>query len=282
MSLTTGVILSVVFRIDLIALDLDGTLLNSSDHISPGNRAAIAAALQAGVRVVLVTGRGADAPEVIAQELGLNLPIICAHGALTKDVLTGKVLGHIPVPLQYAEPMIEFAEERRFDFAVYVDEKFRRLAGRPPFMNDMTGPHWVEVESLAHEIGVAPTFLRFFGEDAVVQVRERFVEFPLHFKHEQWAEFHELAVTSVDATKENALKELCEDLQVSREHVMAVGDSRNDVPMLQWARIGVAMQNALPEVREAVEFVTGDHNQDGVAAAIERFVLNPQKGQKSA
>ena len=280
--LTPGVILNVVSRIDLIALDLDGTLLNSSDHISPRNRAAIAAALQAGVHVVLVTGRGADAPGLIAQELGLNLPIICAHGALTKDVLTGKVLGHIPVPWQYAQPMIAFAEEQGFDFAVYLDETFHRLSGRPPFMNDMTGPHWTEHQSLVREIGEAPTFLRFFGAEAVESIRERFGEFPLHFKYETWAEFHELAVTSLEATKKHALMSLCENLQISAENVMAVGDSRNDVPMLQWAKIGVAMANALPEVRDNVRYGTGDHDDDGVAQAIERFVLNPEKGRKSA
>jgi Cof subfamily protein (haloacid dehalogenase superfamily) len=273
----------VVPRIDLIALDLDGTLLNSSDHISPGNRASIAAALMAGVRVVLVTGRGADAPALIAQELGLNLPIICAHGALTKDVLTGKILGHIPVPLQYAAPMIEFAEANRFDFAVYLDEKFHRLRGRAPFMNDMTGPHWSEHDSLIKEIGVAPTFLRFFGEEAVESMRKTFNEFPLHFKYETWAEFHELAVTSLEATKKHALERLCADLQIPPSRVMAIGDSRNDVPMMRWARIGVAMANALPEVRDAVEHITGDHNEDGVARAIEKFVLNaPEEGKKSA
>ena len=231
---------------------------------------------------MLVTGRGTDAPELIARELQLNLPIICAHGALTKDVLTGKVLGHIPVPLQFAEPMIAFAEEQRYDFAVYLDEKFHRLSGRPPFMNDMNGPHWTEVESLVHTIGAAPTFLRFFGAEAVEAIREKFGEFPLHFKYETWAEFHELAVTSLEATKKHALMRLCEDLQVTAEHVMAVGDSRNDVPMLQWAKIGVAMANALPEVREKVQYVTSDHNDDGVADAIERFVLDPEKGKKTA
>ncbi|HET9030861.1 MAG TPA: HAD-IIB family hydrolase [Candidatus Aquilonibacter sp.] len=270
----------MVPRIDLIALDLDGTLLNSSDHITAANRAAIAASLQAGIRVVIVTGRGADAAGDVARGLGLNLPIICAHGALTKDVMSGKVLGHIPVPLQYAMPMIEFAEQNAIDAAVYVEERFHRLSGMPPYMNDMRGPHWVEVESLARVLTSAPTFLRFFGRDAVEAMRETFADFPLHFKYETWGEFEELAVTSIDATKKNALARLCADLKISSKHVMAVGDSRNDVPMLRWAAIGVAMANALPEVRNAVQYVTTDNNADGVAAAIERFVLEPLDEEK--
>ncbi len=275
--------LGVVSRIDLIALDLDGTLLNSSDRVSSANREAIAAALEAGVRVVIATGRGADAASDVARELQLNLPIICAHGALTKDILSGKILGHIPVPLQYAKPMIEFAEANRLDAAVYVDEKFHRVADMPPYMNDMTGPHWVEVERLAHVLTSAPTFLRFFGSESARAVRAAFDDFPLHFKYETWGDFEELAVTSLEATKKNALARLCADLKIRPKHVMAVGDSRNDVPMLRWAEVGVAMANALPEVRDAVKHVTATNDDDGVARAIERFVLRPlEEEQKSA
>lgn len=270
----------MVPRIDLIALDLDGTLLNSSDHVSPANRAAIAAALEAGIRVVIVTGRGADAAADVARELRLNLPIICAHGALTKDVLSGKILGHIPIPLQYAAPMIEFAEANGIDAAVYVEEKFHRLAGMPPYMSDMRGPLWVEVESLARVLSSAPTFLRFFGRDAVQSIRETFADFPVHFKFETWGDFEELAVTSIEATKKIALERLCADLKVSSKHVMAVGDSRNDVPMLRWSAVGVAMENALPEVCNAVQYVTANNDRDGVAAAIERFVLGPMNEEK--
>ena len=272
----------MVPRIDLIALDLDGTLLNSSDRISSASRSAIASVLDEGIRVVIVTGRGADAAVDFARELGLNLPIICAHGALTKDIVTGKIVGHIPIPLQYAVPMIEFAEQNQLDAAVYVEEKFHRMSGMPPYMNDMTGPHWVEVERLAHVLSSAPTFLRFFGRDAVQAIRETFTDFPLHFKYETWGDFEELAVTSQEATKKNALERLCADLQISPAHVMAVGDSRNDVPMLRWAALGVAMGNALPEVRSAVKHVTASNDDDGVAHAIEALVLGPLAEEKKS
>ena len=65
--------------IDLVALDLDGTLLTRDEFVSPRNRKAIAAALAAGIRVVLVTGRGVDTPIRVSKDLGLNLPVICCH-----------------------------------------------------------------------------------------------------------------------------------------------------------------------------------------------------------
>ena len=273
--------LKSVPSIELIALDLDGTLLNPSDDISPANRRAIRAALEAGVRVVLVTGRGVDTPIRVAHELELNVPVICCHGALTKDFLSNRTLGHIPVPLQYAKPLIEFAEQNDLDAALYTEEHFYRLTGSKLYMEDMRGPTWVEVGSFSDVLHTAPTFMRFFGRNAVEAIRATFTELPVHFKYETWGEYEELAVTSLEATKKNALARLCKDFDIPADRVMAVGDSRNDVPMLRWAGIGVAMGNALPEVKQAVAHVTASNDADGVALAIERYVLEPQE-EKSA
>jgi Cof subfamily protein (haloacid dehalogenase superfamily) len=261
--------------IDLIALDLDGTLLDSDDGISPGNRRAVRAALEAGVRVALVTGRGADAPSRIVRELGLNLPAICAHGALTKDFLSGRTLGHIPVPLPLAAAMIEYAERNDLNVVVYTGETFHRLQGTHLYMEDMRGPHWREVRSLFDVLHEAPTFLRFLGRESVEAVREAFSGLPLHFKYEVWGDFEECAVTNPEATKKRALERLCADFGIAPGAVLAIGDSRNDVPMMRWAGVGVAMGNALPEVRQAVGRVTASCEEDGVARAIERYVLEP-------
>jgi Cof subfamily protein (haloacid dehalogenase superfamily) len=264
-------------RIDLIALDLDGTLLDERDGVSRANRAAIRGALDLGVRVVLVTGRGADAPERLVRELKLNLPAICAHGALTRDFLAGRTLGHIPVPLPLARPLIEHAETHKLNVAVYFEERFLSLAGTTVYMEDQRGKHWAEVPSLLEAVHSAPTFIRFLGDHAVESVRAAFPDLPLHFKYETWGDFYELAITNRDATKERALQQLCADFQVPAERVLALGDSRNDVPMLQWAGIGLAMANALPEVRQAVGRTTASCADDGVARAIEKYVLEPQK-----
>jgi Cof subfamily protein (haloacid dehalogenase superfamily) len=261
--------------IDLIALDLDGTLLDANEHISPRNRQAIRRALDAGVRVVLVTGRGADTPIRVSRELGLNLPVICCHGALTKDFGANKTLVHIPVPLEHAKPMVEFAEAHDLALAIYHEESFWRLAGSKIFMDDMRGPAWREVRSFADVLHSAPTFLRFLGEESVDAMRRRFGDLALNFRYESWGDFIECAVLSRDASKRNALARLCADFQILPERVLAIGDSRNDVPMLRWAGIGVAMGNALPEVKESVRFVTASNDHDGVALAIERFVRTP-------
>lgn len=258
-------------RIDLIALDLDGTLLAPDESVSARNRAAIGRALQEGIRVVLVTGRGVDTPIRISRELGLNLPVICCHGALTKDFGSGKTLVHIPVPLVYAKPMVAFAQEEALPLALYVGETFYRLEGSEVYMDDMRGPGWKETASFFEVLTEAPTFVRFLGERSVERMRERFGDLPLAFRYETWHDFVECAVLNRDASKRNALARLCADFGVPAERVLAIGDSRNDVPMMRWAGIGVAMGNALPEVRDQVRWVTASNERDGVALAIERF-----------
>jgi 5-amino-6-(5-phospho-D-ribitylamino)uracil phosphatase len=264
--------------IDLIALDLDGTLLAPDESISAVNRAAISRALKSGIRVVLVTGRGLDTPITVSRELGLNLPVICCHGALTKDFGANKTLAHIPVPLEYAKPMLEFAERTGIHVAVYAEEMFWRVTGSHVYMQDMTGPGWREVPSLLDALkNGAPTFIRFLGAPAIEGMRREFGDLPLTYLYETWNDFVECVVLNRDANKKNALVRLCADFQIPSEHVLAVGDSRNDVPMLQWAGIGVAMANALPEVRQAVRYVTADNVSDGVAQAIERFCFAVEK-----
>jgi Cof subfamily protein (haloacid dehalogenase superfamily) len=263
--------------IDLIALDLDGTLLAPDETISVPNRSAIKEALTGGVRVVLVTGRGVDVPIRVSKELGLNLPVICCHGALTKDFGADKTLESIPVPLVYAKPMVEFAEREGLAIAIYVEEAFYRLQGSEIFMDDMRGPGWHEAPSLAEMLTQAPTFLRFLGEESVQRMQREFGDLPLSFRYETWRDFVECAVLNRDASKKNALARLCADFGIPAERVLAVGDSRNDIPMLRWAGIGVAMGNALPEVRESVRHVTATNERDGVARAIERFVFAPAR-----
>jgi Cof subfamily protein (haloacid dehalogenase superfamily) len=263
--------------IDLIALDLDGTLLAPDETISVRNRTAIKEALSSGVRVVLVTGRGVDTPIRVSKELGLNLPVICCHGALTKDFGADKTLESIPVPLPYAKRMVEFAEREGLAIAIYVEEAFYRLQGSEIFMDDMRGPGWHEAPSLVELLSQAPTFIRFLGEESVHRMQREFGDLPLSFRYETWQDFVECAVLNRDASKKNALARLCADFGIPAERVLAIGDSRNDVPMLRWAGVGVAMGNALPEVRESVRHVTAPNDQDGVARAIDRFVFAPAR-----
>lgn len=147
----------------------------------------------------------------------------------------------------------------------------------------MRGPHWREVRSVIEIVQKPPTFVRFMGRRSVDEMRAGLGELPLHFKYEVWGDFEECAVTSPEATKETALARLCAGLGIPAARVLAIGDSRNDVPMLRWAGIGVAMGNAPPEVRRAVGRVTAPCERAGVARAIDRYVFERcESEEKSA
>lgn len=267
-------------RIDLVALDLDGTLLDPNDEISPGNRAAIARALDAGVRVVIVTGRGVDLPIKISHDLGLNMPIICCHGALVKDFHANRTLVHIPVPLAAAKTIFAVTSAFALPTVMYGEERFWYLPDTPDSVRLMLGPGAGEApdfESLLLR-GGAPTFIRIFGERALDVVRRRLADLPIDFFHfDPIIEHDEVAVVSREANKRNALMRLCADFQIPAERVLAVGDSRSDIAMLRWAGIGVAMGNAGDDVKAAANYQTASNREDGVALAIDRFLKVEKK-----
>ncbi len=265
----------------LIALDLDGTLLRGDDRISPENERAIRAVLQRGVKVVLVTGRAANVPVELARALGLPTPVICAHGALTIDPATDTVLDHVSLDGEQARELLVFAEEHRLPVAFYSERRFYRRRGTPAFMSDMRPPEWCDVDDLRVLEGKPLALVRALGPHAARMVRERFAVPPLCLRDERWGDFIECAVTHADATKRTALERLCARLGIARERVLAIGDSPNDLPMLRWAGIGVAMGNAPEHVRANADHVTETSDRDGVARALERFVLDG-RARKSA
>ena len=158
---------------------------------------------------------------------------------------------------------------------------FWRIPSATIHMDDMIGPGWNVAPSLAEVLARgAPTFIRFLGVESVEAMTRAFGHLPLSFRLESWFEFQECAVLNPQASKKNALETLCGEIKIDASRVLAIGDSRNDVPMLQWAGVGVAMANALPEVRDAVPYLTAPNDQDGVARAIERFCY--AEGKKTA
>jgi Cof subfamily protein (haloacid dehalogenase superfamily) len=267
-------------RIDLVALDLDGTLLDPADAISPANRAAIGRALEAGVRVVIVTGRGIDLPVRISHDLGLNMPIICCHGALVKDFHANRTLVHIPIAPAAAKTIVQVTAAFGLPAVIYSEERFWYLPDTPASIRRLLGPGATEAadfETLLLRAG-APTFMRIFGEHALEVVRRRLADLPIDYFHfDPVFDHDEVAVVSREANKRNALMRLCADFQIPAERVLAVGDSRSDIAMLRWAGVGVAMGNASDDVKAAAAYLTASNAEDGVALAIDWFIKIEKK-----
>ena len=290
--------------IRLIALDLDGTLLDSRGELSAGNRAAIAAARERGAAVALVTGRRFRDARPLALELGLDGPVIAHNGALTKHAHSLETVSATLMPADAARAVVRTGRAHGADALVSDDhigagllvydhislgntalakyiEWSRRVVG------DTDAAAAVRrVPSLEGYLDHDPLHIAFSGGCAAMgrlaeimraelgaSVRLLLTLYPV-------TDFALLDVLNPDASKGAGLAAVATEQGLTRDEVMAVGDNFNDLEMLEWAGTGVVMANADASLREDGRFqTTAANDEDGVAAAIERFVLQGQESR---
>lgn len=263
--------------IKLIALDLDGTLLNSALKVSEGNAAAVKRALDKGVRVVLATSRWFGLAKRTADRLGIDTPLVCSNGALIRDPTGGRELLHLRLDQDLAHEATALGDERGWEmFTTIEDATFMRM--RPGVIPERLPAGLRISERQADEVARGqPTAVLIFGSDAVDEIVQRFLPAydgraslslnrPVNLPHY-------VVLTHPDADKGSALEMVCRDLDVSLSEVMAMGDSESDASMLGLAGLGVAMNNSPDEVKRAAIHIAPSNDADGVAWAIERFAL---------
>jgi Cof subfamily protein (haloacid dehalogenase superfamily) len=261
----------------LLALDLDGTLLNSSLKLSDGNAAALQAALGAGVQVVLATTRWYELAKRTADRMGIVTPIISSNGARVTDPSDGSELLHLTVDGEAAQDIVTLADDRGWEMFTTVGAA-TYMKMRPGVIPEKLPAGLRVAERQSDHLGeAAPTCVLVFGNDAVLEIRDRFAD-----RYGDRVRFsfntptntpHYVVVTHPQAEKASALELACKRLGIAREHVLAMGDSESDLAMLRWAGLGVAMANSPDEVKKAALHVAPSNDEDGVAWAVEKFVL---------
>ena len=263
----------------LLALDLDGTTLSADLSVHPDVRQAIAAAQARGVRVTLATGRMFGSTVPYAHDLDIHDPVICYQGAVIRDPLTGAFYQHIVTPGDLAAEAVELLRERGIFVLGYIDERLYAAEQRPELDLYLTWhPEGIEVviaPDLAAVVAEQPPTKLLIVADPPVVERELAL-LSAHFAGRlsvvrSHAIFGELTAPGI--SKGAALAALAERLAIPREQVIAIGDHENDLPMIEWAGLGLAMGNAIAEVREAADAVLPTIEAAGVAVAIERYIL---------
>lgn len=262
-------------KISLVAVDLDDSLLGPGMDVSLRNREALDACRARGVRVVLATGRMFCSARPIAEELGLVDPVIAYQGALIKT-LSGELIEHVPLPLELAREVIERVAPYGYHINVYLDdslfvasltEEARRYAA-------FSGVAVTAVGDLVAFLTADPTKVLVSAPEA--RLDELIVELAPVLGNRlnmNKSKPYFLEFSHRNAAKGRALAKLAGLWGCLREQILAVGDSENDVDMLEYAGIGVAMGNARPEIKAHADWVTTGNDADGVAQALERFVL---------
>jgi Cof subfamily protein (haloacid dehalogenase superfamily) len=262
--------------IKLIAIDMDDTLLNEVQMITPRTREAIRLAMNRGVAVTIATGRMFCSALPFACELGIELPLITYNGAMVREVSTGRILFHHPIPVETAQAVSEIFREHGWYLQKYVDDVLyvAELDENALYYANYAGVEAVPLGGKFYDMTEAPTKMLSMGDRPQLdEIRAVLTERWGSGLYMASSKTRYLELVDSGVNKGEALGHLAKNLGIQQSEVLAIGDSMNDVDMLEYAGVGVAMGNANEKVRAAADFVTASNSEDGVAAAIEKFVL---------
>lgn len=261
--------------IRLVAIDVDDTLITDEQVIAPACQQALQEAMDQGVTVVLATGRMFQATVPYAKELGLEGPLILYNGALIQTV-AAEVIDHQPVPLDITREIIKLCKEHHLHLNVYLDDVLyvAEKNEHAEYYEKMIGVSAQVVGDLQKFVTKEPTKLLIVGyEDELVPWRERLTKEYAGKLEITRSKPRYIEIMKAGISKGSALKTLAGKLGIDRAEVMAIGDSFNDISMLEWAGIGVAVGNAPDAVKAKADWVAPSNQEDGVAEALRRFIL---------
>ena len=271
--------------IAMIALDLDGTLLNERKDLSARNRAALEAASAAGIEIVPSTGRFYRGIPDVIRALPFIRRAITINGAHVVDLQTEETVYSAEIPRDDAVAFLEYLDSLPVIYDCYVDGWGYITAQMQDNAEDYIdyAPSLQMVRTLRSPVPELKTFLR--SQEKGVQKLQLFTrDIPLRDSliPVLTEKYPELSITSslpnnieincAGADKGRALLALAEHLGIAREQTMAFGDGTNDLSMLLAAGCSVAMGNAHPSVKAAADIVTTDNDSDGVALVIEKLL----------
>ena len=286
----------------LIAIDLDGTLLNSYGQVSERNREALKKAQEQGIEIVLASGRSTNSVKNIAKDLENNNYVICGNGSLIYDLQKEEIIYDKFIDRKKALQIIQICEQNSIYYNVYTENMViaKTLSNNVLFYhhenankpdNKKTKINLVDniydyIQSLENE-----NILKFTISDQsniifisiIKKLREVKNIDVLDVAHmsrkviKSGTEEIEIAyyyteITSENVDKWNSIEWLIERLNINKDEVIAIGDNVNDKLMIENAGLGVAMGNSAPYIKEIADKVVANNNEDGVAEAIESIL----------
>lgn len=266
----------------LIAVDLDDSLLNDQWGIGDADRNAIARAIEAGIKVVIATGRMYCSALPYARELKLQTPLITYQGAYVRFPDSEKVLYDCPLPYDVTLELLSKIVPLGYHINIYVDDQllvekmteearlYQKIAGIEPIVVG-------DLENyLVHEKKCGSTKL------VVVVAQEKKVDLLAKELHSEFlgrvnitkSKPYFLELMNIKVDKGQALAAVAEYYGIARESTIALGDSYNDLEMLEYAGVGAVVANAREEIKARADYITSANTQGGVAQVINKFIFN--------
>ncbi|GGK26733.1 phosphatase YwpJ [Caldalkalibacillus thermarum] len=282
----------------LVAIDLDGTLLNPKGQISEENACALRRAEQEGLQVIIATGRSYPNAKELLAAAGLHPPIISVNGALLHSE-AGKLMACQPLPGSVLKPVWAKLAAQDIYLEVYtnrgivtktksrtvLESQWKNFRSALPSLTadqfyTMLDHHLAQTTQVkdrelqemftSKELEVYKLLLFSFDQQQLKELRQELIE--IEGLNITSSDRYNLELTSLEATKGKALKKAAHLLRIPLSEVVAIGDNLNDVSMLQIAGFSVAMGNAAEEVKQICDFITLTNDQHGVAHVIDRLL----------
>jgi phosphoglycolate phosphatase (TIGR01487 family) len=238
----------------LIALDMDGTLLNNQQEISEENRAAIAKAQEQGVHVVLSTGRSLLTCREYAQSLQLSSYLITVNGSEIWDE-SGQLVERKLIDASHIEKMWNLTQDHKLNFWAVTTDK----VWRDEFPEDIASQEWMKFGYDIPDDALREEVLKQIAGISDFEISN--------------SSLTNLEINALGINKAKGIMTVCDRLGISMDEVLAMGDSLNDMAMIEAAGCGIAMGNAQEAVKEAADWVTDTNVNSGVAKAISHWVL---------
>ncbi|HEX7057154.1 MAG TPA: Cof-type HAD-IIB family hydrolase [Bacilli bacterium] len=278
----------------LLALDMDGTLLNKRKIVTDTVKQAIRSLLVNGTYVTLASGRFPASVWLHGKYLGLNAPLVALNGAVLLNQVDGAVLHASPLPQEIAVRIAEFAEQEQtyvhfYGYNTLFVEELNEMNAAWPLANVVVSPDLELTESnyrgqvhmiQVNPVGRLPIFLRNYTgpiyKATIIDQNPDKVDI-MCASLSQWPEIavfrtgrKRFDINLQHVSKRSCLEKLCADLRIERKEVAAIGDFDNDIDMLSWAGLGICMGNGNESTKRAADDTTASNEENGVAVAIRK------------
>ena len=274
--------------IKLICIDMDGTLLDNHHNISEENKEALKEAVSKGIHIALTTGRLFTSAKFYSDLIGIDAPIISSNGAYIRDKNSTKVIYENPLSL----------DETLEIYNIVKDYPFRTCFNTPNTTISNAPLEESHAYVMTNKLSSSKDQIKIIVEDDLTHVLKEYegeilksisidtdgthTEEMLKAKNEFIAlkkyevvssGLNNFEVMKKDTSKGNAVKQLAKMLGISKDEIMCIGDSENDLSMIRYAGLGIAMGNGLDLLKKEANFITDTNVNSGVAKAIRKFAL---------